>query len=49
MNNDMCKAELEELDENQRLTEPDKDAVCYRNAERFDGLQADCLSRFAHT
>jgi predicted TIM-barrel fold metal-dependent hydrolase len=40
VNNDTCKAELEELDENQRLTQADKDAVRYRNAERFYGLNA---------
>ena len=38
VNNDTCKAELEELDENKRLTQADKDAVRYRNAERFYGL-----------
>ena len=38
VNNDTCKAELEELDENTRLTQADKDAVRYRNAERFYGL-----------
>jgi len=38
VNNDTCKAELEELDENSRLTEADKDAVRYVNAERFYGL-----------
>lgn len=35
VNNHTCKAELEELDENSRLTKADKDAVRYRNAERF--------------
>jgi uncharacterized protein len=40
VNNDTCKAELEELNENQRLTQDDKDAVRYRNAERFYGLQS---------
>ncbi|MGE5302524.1 MAG: amidohydrolase family protein [Alphaproteobacteria bacterium] len=35
VNNDTCKAELEELEENPRLTADDKDAVRYRNAERF--------------
>jgi hypothetical protein len=38
VNNDTCKAELEELDENPRLTTADKDAIRYRNAERFYGL-----------
>jgi predicted TIM-barrel fold metal-dependent hydrolase len=38
VNNDTCKAELEELNENKRLTQEDKDAVRYRNAERFYGL-----------
>ena len=38
VNNDTCKQELEELDENQRLTQEDKDGVRYRNAERFYGL-----------
>ena len=38
VNNETCKAELEELDENKRLSEDDKDAVRYRNAERFYGL-----------
>ena len=32
------EAILEELDENSRLTKEDKDAVRYRNAERFYGL-----------
>lgn len=40
VNNETCKAELEELDENKRLTEEDKDAVRYRNAERFYALPA---------
>jgi predicted TIM-barrel fold metal-dependent hydrolase len=40
VNNDTCKAELEELDKNSRLTEEDKEAVRYRNAERFYGLSA---------
>ena len=39
VNNDTCKAELEELDENKRLTQEDKDAVRYLNAERFYGLR----------
>ena len=38
VNNDTCKAELEELNENKRLTQADKDAVRYRNAQRFYGL-----------
>jgi predicted TIM-barrel fold metal-dependent hydrolase len=38
VNNDTCKEELEELDENPRLTTADKDGVRYRNAERFYGL-----------
>ena len=38
VNNDTCKGELEELEENTRLTKADKDAVRYRNAERFYGL-----------
>jgi predicted TIM-barrel fold metal-dependent hydrolase len=38
VNNDTCKQELEELEENPRLTAADKDAVRYRNAERFYGL-----------
>jgi predicted TIM-barrel fold metal-dependent hydrolase len=38
VNNDTCKAELEELDENPRLSQADKDGVRYRNAERFYGL-----------
>jgi len=38
VNNQTCKEELEELDENQRLTQEDKDGVRYRNAERFYGL-----------
>ena len=38
VNNDTCKEELQELDENKRLTQEDKDAVRYRNAERFYGL-----------
>jgi hypothetical protein len=33
-----CKEELEELDDNPRLTTEDKDGVRYRNAERFYGL-----------
>jgi predicted TIM-barrel fold metal-dependent hydrolase len=41
VNNDTCKEELEELAENKRLTAEDKDAVRYRNAERFYGLRAD--------
>jgi len=41
VNNDTCKAELAELDENTRLTDHDKDAVRYRNAERFYGLASD--------
>jgi len=41
VNNDTCKAELEELDENKRLSQDDKDAVRYRNAERFYGLPAN--------
>jgi hypothetical protein len=40
VNNDTCKEELEELDENKRLTDADKDAVRYRNAERFYSLAA---------
>ena len=32
---------LEELDENSRLTKEDKDAVRYRNAERFYALRRD--------
>jgi len=39
VNNDTCKEELEELDANPRLTDADKDAVRYRNAERFYGLR----------
>jgi predicted TIM-barrel fold metal-dependent hydrolase len=38
VNNETCKEELEELDENLRLTKEDKDGVRYRNAERFYGL-----------
>jgi predicted TIM-barrel fold metal-dependent hydrolase len=38
VNNESCKAELEELNENKRLTKEDKDAVRYRNSERFYGL-----------
>jgi uncharacterized protein len=38
VNNETCKAELEELEENDRLTQADKEAVRYRNAERFYGL-----------
>ena len=38
VNNDTCKGELEELEENTRLTKADKDAVRYRNAECFYGL-----------
>jgi predicted TIM-barrel fold metal-dependent hydrolase len=41
VNNDTCKEELEELDENKRLTQEDKDAVRYRNAERFYGLSGN--------
>jgi predicted TIM-barrel fold metal-dependent hydrolase len=41
VNNDTCKAELEELDGNPRLTTADKDAVRYRNAERFYALPAN--------
>ncbi len=41
VNNETCKAELEELDDNGRLTKADKDAVRYRNAERFYGLSGD--------
>jgi hypothetical protein len=41
VNNDTCKEELEELEENKRLTNEDKDAVRYRNAERFYGLRTD--------
>ena len=41
VNNETCKAELEELDENSRLTKEDKDAVRYRNAERFYALRRD--------
>jgi predicted TIM-barrel fold metal-dependent hydrolase len=41
VNNETCKAELQELDENSRLTQVDKDAVRYRNAERFYGLRGD--------
>lgn len=39
VNNHTCKAELEELEENKRLTQEDKDAVRYLNAERFYGLR----------
>ncbi len=38
VNNETCKAELAELAENKRLTAADKDAVRYRNAERFYAL-----------
>ncbi len=38
VNNQTCKEELDELDENPRLTKEDKDGVRYRNAERFYGL-----------
>lgn len=41
VNNETCKEELEELDENPRLTQEDKDGVRYRNAERFYGLAAN--------
>jgi hypothetical protein len=41
VNSETCKAELEELEENHRLTSEDKDAVRYRNAERFYGLPSD--------
>jgi hypothetical protein len=41
VNNDTCKEELEELDENKRLSKDDKDAVRYRNAERFYRLNAN--------
>jgi predicted TIM-barrel fold metal-dependent hydrolase len=40
VNNETCKAELEELAENPRLTAADKDAVRYRNAERFYNLRS---------
>jgi predicted TIM-barrel fold metal-dependent hydrolase len=40
VNNDTCKNELRELEHNQRLTDDDKCAVRYRNAERFYGLTA---------
>jgi hypothetical protein len=41
VNNDTSKSELDELDENPRLTKEDKDAVRYRNAERFYALPAN--------
>ncbi len=38
VNNDTCKHELEELADNPKLTTEDKEAIQYRNAERFYGL-----------
>ncbi len=35
VNNDIGRSELEEFDENKRLTREDKDAVRYRTAERY--------------
>ncbi len=36
-----CKAELEELAENTRLTPDDKEAILYRNSARFYNLAGD--------
>ena len=35
VNNDICKEEIGEVIESNELTEDDKAAVLYRNAERF--------------
>jgi predicted TIM-barrel fold metal-dependent hydrolase len=35
VNNETCKEEIEELLENDELTQEDKEAILYRNAERF--------------
>ena len=35
VNNEFCKKELREMRENPELTEADKAAVLYRNAQRF--------------
>jgi hypothetical protein len=39
VNNDYCKHEIEEIIENEHLTDDDKHAVLHRNAERFYGLK----------
>jgi predicted TIM-barrel fold metal-dependent hydrolase len=35
VNNETCKEEIEELLDNEELTQADKEAILYRNAERF--------------
>jgi len=40
VNNETCKRELRELEENGHLTADDREAIRWRNAERFYGLQA---------
>jgi hypothetical protein len=35
VNSDTCKKELDELLENEKLSEPDKEAILYRNAVEF--------------
>jgi predicted TIM-barrel fold metal-dependent hydrolase len=40
VNNDTCKEEIEELLENETLSQDDKEAILYRNAERFYRLTA---------
>ena len=39
VNIDICKHEIEELWENEGLTEEDKEAILYKNAERFYNFQ----------
>jgi predicted TIM-barrel fold metal-dependent hydrolase len=39
VNNDYCKHEIEEIVENEHLTDDDKHAVLHRNAERFYDLR----------
>ena len=39
VNNEYCKHEIEEIIENEHLTDDDKHAVLHRNAERFYGLK----------
>ena len=39
VNNDRCKHEIREIIDNEKLTEDDKHAILYRNAERMYGLR----------
>jgi hypothetical protein len=39
VNNEYCKHEIEEIIENEHLTDEDKHAVLHGNAERFYGLK----------